>query len=107
MARFVDVNIPGVGPARFARLQPYQRHRLQFELRFAGIESVDGFDCRRAARLVQIVAVPLDSGVLLFPGAPGLEILQTRCSGDELRQLAEVAIAQNEVFENAKDVGAA
>ena len=35
MARFVDVNIPGVGPARFARLQPYQRHRLQFELRFA------------------------------------------------------------------------
>ena len=107
MARFVDVNIPGVGPARFARLQPYQRHRLQFELRFAGITSVDGFDSRRAARLVQIAAVPLDSAILLFPGAPGLEILQTRCSGDELRQLAAVAIAQNEVFENAKDVGAA
>ena len=47
MAKFVDVDIPGVGAARFARMQPWQLHRLQFELMFAGLKSVDDFDARR------------------------------------------------------------
>ena len=104
MAKFVDVKIPGVGAARFARLQPWQLHRLQFELMFAGVTSVDDFDSRRCARLVQIVAVPTDSAVLLFPGGVGLELLQSRCNDQELRDLAAVAVTHNEVFGNEKDI---
>ena len=107
MAKFVDVDIPGVGAARFARLQAWQLHRLQFELMFAGLKSVDDFDARRCARLVQTVAVPTDSAVLLFPGGSGLEDLQSRCSGQELRELAAIAVTQNEVFRNAQDFGGA
>ena len=107
MPKFVDVDIPGVGAARFARLQPWQLHRLQCDLRFAGVTAGDDFDDRRCARLVQIVAVPTDSAVLLFPGGVGLELLQSRCSGEELRELAAVAVTQNEVFRNAQDIVAA
>ena len=107
MPKFVDVDIPGVGAARFARLQPWQLHRLQFDLMFGGVKSVDDFDDRRCARLVQIVAVPTDSAVLLFPGGVGLELLQSRCSGEELRELAAVAVTQNEVFRNAQNIVAA
>ena len=107
MPKFVDVDIPGVGAARFARLQPWQLHRLQFDLMFAGVTSVDDFDDRRCARLVQIVAVPNESSVLLFPGGVGLELLQSRCSGEELRELAAVAVTQNEVFRNAQNIVAA
>ena len=107
MPKFVDVDIPGVGAARFARLQPWQLHRLQFDLMFAGVTSVDDFAARRCARLVQTVAVPTDSAVLLFPGGVGLELLQSRCSGQELRELAAIAVTQNEVFLNAQDIVAA
>ena len=101
MPKFVDGDIPGVGAARFARMQPWQLHRLQFDLMFGGVKSVDDFDPRRCARLVQIVAVPTDSAVLLFPGGSGLEDLQSRCSSQELRDLAAIAVTQNEVFLNA------
>ena len=107
MPKFVDVELPGFGAARFARLQPWQRHRLQFELRFADIESVEQMDVRRCARLVQIVAVPKDSAVLIYPGGPGLEVVLSDCTGDELRELAAIACTQNEVFGNAKDANRA
>ena len=104
MPKFVDVELPGYGAARFAKLQPWQRHRLQFELRFADIESVEQMDVRRCARLVQIVAVPVDSAVLIYPGGPGLEVVLSDCTGDELRKLAAIACTQNEVFNDAKDI---
>ena len=105
MGAFADVTMPGAGPARLARLQPWQRHRLQFDLRFAGIESIDGFDARRCARLVQICAVPVGSAVLMFPGGPGLEKLRRQCSEPQLRELASIALDHNEVFEHAKNIG--
>ena len=107
MPKFVDVELPEFGPARFARLQAWQLHRLQFELRFAGIESVEQMDDRRCARLVQIVAVPTDSAVLIYPGGPGLEVILGSFSVGELHGFAEIACEQNEVFGNAKDANRA
>jgi hypothetical protein len=105
--KFVYVELPGFGAARFARLQPWQLHRLQFELKFAHIESVEQMDIRRCARLVQIVSVPTDSAALIYPGGPGLEVILSDCTGDELRGLAAIACTQNEVFGNAKDANRA
>ena len=110
--RFRDVVIPGVGEARLAPLQPWQLHRLQFELRFGGVANVGQFDARRCARLVQVVAVPTDSAVLLFPGGQGLEDLQRHCTEDQLRELVAVICEQNGVFDDAQksrgaDIGTA